>query len=144
MSAAPPMQVFYDGQCRFCARQMRRLLRLAPKGRIVAVDFQAPGALDSVRGLTHAMCMKEMWLVSPDGARYGGARAVVHAAGTRRILWAFLWLYYVPPLRQLADWTYGRIAARRYELAGRELESEGCDGGTCTLHVPPPDAGVDG
>ncbi len=120
---------------------MERLKRLAAVERIDVVDFQVSGALEPYPQLSWEMCMEQMWLLAPTGRLYGGAQAAVHAVGTRRMNWLLLWLYYVPGLRQLADWTYGRIAARRYAIAGSVIAEEGCEG-SCSLHFPDPSEGA--
>ncbi len=136
---APRLAVLYDGQCVFCTRQMDRLVRLGGPHRLEPLDFHAPGVLERFAPLTFDDCMKQMWVVHPDGRRWGGMEAAVRAFMTRPL---FGWIalgYYIPGIRQLLDAIYRRIAARRYEIAGRDIDSGGCDGGTCKLHFPPPD-----
>jgi predicted DCC family thiol-disulfide oxidoreductase YuxK len=128
--------VFYDGHCKFCDAASRRLLRLARRGAVERVDFQAPGALDAYPGLTHEACMRQMYLVTPDGRIYGGFEAAVRALATRPVLGLVAYLYYIPGLRQLLDLLYRLIAAHRYRLLGRAVAAGECEGGTCALHLP--------
>jgi predicted DCC family thiol-disulfide oxidoreductase YuxK len=130
--------VLYDGHCRFCKAQMRNLLRLARPGAIEPISFQEEGVLDRFQGITYEAAMEAMHLVAPDGRIFRGMEAAVRAVVTRPILGAFAWLYYIPGIRHAADAIYRYIAARRYEIAGRELAKEGCDGGTCAVHFGEP------
>lgn len=138
--AAPSRPVvLYDGHCRFCIAQMKNLLRFARRGALEPVSFQDEGVLQRFEGITYDACMEAMHLVLPDGRVFRGMEAAVRAVLTRPILGASAWLYYVPGVRQLLDALYRWIARRRYEIAGRELAREGCDGGTCAVHFAPRD-----
>jgi predicted DCC family thiol-disulfide oxidoreductase YuxK len=105
------------------------------------LDFQRPGALDRFPGLTHDDCMQAMQLVTPGGRVYHGAEAIARAFATRRVIGQVAYLYYVPGLRQLLNWLYGRVAANRYRIMGKALAHGECEGGTCALHLPPARAG---
>jgi predicted DCC family thiol-disulfide oxidoreductase YuxK len=128
--------VLYDGLCRFCTAQMRKLLWLARPGSVEAVSFQEPGALDRFPGLTHDICMQAMCLITPDGRIYRGCEAAVRAVATRPLLRPFAYVYYVPGVKQLCDWAYRVIAANRYRIMGKTVVEDGCAGGTCALHFP--------
>lgn len=120
--------VLYDGFCRFCSRESKRLARLT-RQRVEHLDFQEPGTLERFPGITYEDCMEEMILVTPDGRVFGGAEAIVRALGTRLLYRLLLLPYFVPGFRQLVDATYRMVSRIRYRLAGG-----GCDGGTCELH----------
>ncbi len=135
LATRPPSDravVLFDGDCRFCTQQTRKLVRWFPRA-VVARNFQEPGALDAFPGITHEACMKRMHLVTTKGAVYAGAEA-----GARIVILGLpvlglaFWLYYVPGVRQLAELLYGVIARYRYRIAGKTVR---CDpGGTCHLH----------
>jgi predicted DCC family thiol-disulfide oxidoreductase YuxK len=129
--------VLYDGLCRFCTAQSKHLIALARPGAVELVSFQDPGALDRFPGLTHALCMQAMILVTPEGRVVRGFEAAVRAVATRPILKYIAYLYYLPGLRQLCDLVYRMIAANRYRIMGKTVAEHGCEGGTCTLHFPP-------
>lgn len=135
--ATHPYIVLYDGHCRFCAGQMKNLLALARPGAVQALSFQDPGVLARFPGLTHDECMKAMQLVTPDGRVFTAFEAAVRAVATRPLLKPLAYLYYVPGIRQLCDFVYRQVAARRYRIMGKTIAAEGCDGGTCSLHVRP-------
>lgn len=126
--------VLFDGHCAFCRSQAKRLERWASNGTpIVTRDFQAPGALDDLPGLTLDDCMKAMRLVAPDGRIFAGAEAVARLLATRLIAAPFAYLYYVPGLRLLFEMLYAWVAKRRYALA-KARRTVTCDGTTCSIH----------
>jgi predicted DCC family thiol-disulfide oxidoreductase YuxK len=130
----PKYAVLYDGHCKFCTAQSKRLSALARPGSLEMLNFQEPGVLDRFPGLTHEACMQAMHLVTPTGRVYRGFEAAVQAVATRPVLGLLAYTYYLPGLRQLCDWFYDRLAASRYRLLGKTAD---CDNGTCSLHVRP-------
>jgi predicted DCC family thiol-disulfide oxidoreductase YuxK len=135
-STTPPGRyvVLYDGQCKLCDAGSQRLLRMARRGAIGRVDFQQPGALDPFPGLTHHACMKQMYLVAPDGQLYAGFEAAVQAVATRRGIGWIAYLYYIPGIRQLFDLLYRWIAAHRYRLFRKKVATGECDSAACAVH----------
>lgn len=113
---------------------MKNLLRLARPGSLEPLDFQTDGVLERFAGVTHEACMAAMMVIAPDGRRWVGAEAAVRALMTRWFLVPIVAMYYVPGIRQLLDWIYGRIAARRYEIAGKMVAEGGCDSSGCAVH----------
>ena len=86
------------------------------------------GVLAAGPGLPDERCEKAIQLVQADGQVFEGAEALVQALG-RRPLGRLLFVYYVPGLRQLADWLYGLVARYRFRIAGRA-----CPDGACAVH----------
>src|SRR5207244_1682801 len=99
------------------------------------VNFQEPNALARFPGLSHDACMTAMHLVTPDGRVYRGFEAAVRAVATRPVLGRVAYAYYLPGLRQLCDFAYRWVAARRYRIMGRAVAAGECPGGTCALHA---------
>jgi predicted DCC family thiol-disulfide oxidoreductase YuxK len=126
--------ILYDGSCRFCTAQSRNLAALARRGAVEAVNFQAAGLLERFPGISHEACMQAMHLVTPDGRIYKGFEAAVRAVATRPVLGWIAYAYYLPGLRQMIDWLYAFIAARRYRLFRRSRATSECESGTCKLH----------
>jgi predicted DCC family thiol-disulfide oxidoreductase YuxK len=108
---------------------------MARPGAVERVDFQQPGALDQFPGLTHDGCMKQMFLVAPDGRLYAGFEAAVQAVATRRVIGWIAYAYYLPGIRQLCDLLYRFIAARRYRLFGKKMAAGECETGACSIHI---------
>jgi predicted DCC family thiol-disulfide oxidoreductase YuxK len=123
--------VLYDGQCRFCTAQAKRLVRIVGKSRVEPVSFQDEGVLARFPGVPHEACMQRMHIVRPDGRVFAGAESVARAMTLVPIVGWMAFLYYVPGIRQLAELAYRYVAKNRYRLFGR---TEACDGGTCHLH----------
>lgn len=130
--------VLFDGHCKFCTAAAQKLARLARRGTLDLVSFQEPGALDPFPGLTHDACMRQMFLVTPQGRVYGGFEAAVQALATRPVLGWLARAYYLPGVRQLCDLVYRIIAANRYRILGKAVAAGECEGGTCALHFGPP------
>jgi predicted DCC family thiol-disulfide oxidoreductase YuxK len=130
VTEARPAVVLYDGACRFCVASSARLLRWAKPGALVREDFRAPGVLDRFPGVTAKACERAMQLVLPDGRVFAGAEAIARALVTRPVLGLPARLYFVPGLRQLADFLYRFVARNRFRIAGRATT---CEGGACRL-----------
>lgn len=133
-SAPAKYLVLYDGHCRFCEAQSRKLAGWMRPGSVERVDFQRPGELDRFPGLTWDACMEKMHLVTPMGQVFVGAEAICRALATIPILGQLAWLYYLPGVRRIFDRVYAMIAARRYRLMGRAMAAGSCEGGTCAVH----------
>jgi predicted DCC family thiol-disulfide oxidoreductase YuxK len=126
--------VLFDGNCRFCTAQARRLTRRFPK-TLVAENFQDAAVLGryEARGVTYERCMKEMQLVAPGGRVYGGAEAVARILiRAVPVLGLGAFFYYVPGVRQITNALYRMVAKYRYRIAAKK---EPCKDGTCSLHV---------
>ena len=122
----------YDGHCRFCTQQAKRLRRIVGPNKLETRSFQEPGALEAFPGVSFDACMKRMHVVTPEGRVYAGMESVARLVATVPILGLFAYLYYVPGIRQLSELLYRLIARYRYRLAGKTA----CDpGGTCHLHT---------
>jgi predicted DCC family thiol-disulfide oxidoreductase YuxK len=122
--------VFYDGTCKFCIGQASRLKRLT-RGRVAFQSAYSEGVRDRFPMLPPFNAdgkMGEMKFVGADGTVTGGAAAVTHAlvagGGPLGLVARIYWLW---PVRPLADRAYRFIAARRYGRQGR------CEDGSCEL-----------
>ncbi len=128
--------LLFDGECRFCRAQSDRLLRWAGH-KLTSRPLQTAGLLTEL-GIPVAEAMASMQLVTAHGTRHEGLDAVVVALRHRPVLGMLLRLYYLPGLRQLLDLGYRLVARYRYALWGRAVAHGECDGGTCHLHLRPP------
>jgi len=127
--------LLYDGLCRFCEAGATRLVSLAKRDAIAKVNFQEPGVLGQFPGISHEMCKKQMYLISPTGNVIGGFEAAVQAIATRPLIRWIAYVYYVPGLRWLLDALYAFIARNRYRIMGK-MNPHDCAGGACALHFP--------
>lgn len=121
--------VLYDGQCRFCTRQIAHLRRMDGRGRLRFLSLHDPSVAVWYPDLSMDQMMEEMWIVTRQGDRFGGADAIRYLTGRLPILWPlFPWMH-LPGMMPVWRWMYRQVAKRRYRIAGRN-----CDDGTCSLH----------
>lgn len=120
--------VIWDGECNFCRSQVERLHRL-DSGRLTYLSLHDSRVAGLCPDLTQEQLMQQMWVVTSDHRKYGGADAAKYLSGQLPKLW-WLWpLLHLPLTMPLWRWIYSKIAARRYRIAGRN-----CDSGTCKIH----------
>jgi len=126
----------YDGHCRFCVAQARRLERWAG-GRVRIESFRDPGVLAKYPALAEERCEEALQLVLPDGRVASGAEAVSRTLRLSPLLAPAGWLYEIPPLRRALDAGYALVARNRFRLQG-----EVCEDAECRLHPHAPAAGA--
>jgi predicted DCC family thiol-disulfide oxidoreductase YuxK len=119
------VEVFYDGECPLCLREVRMLERLdRGRGRIVFTDIAAPDFSAAAHGRTQAELMAEIHGRLPDGTWLIGVEVF-------RRLYAAVGLRAAVQLTRLpgVDWTLGKayelFARNRLRLTGR------CVDGVC-------------
>ncbi|MGC4087991.1 MAG: DUF393 domain-containing protein [Polyangiaceae bacterium] len=120
------VEVFYDGACPLCRREIAWLRRLDRAGRIRFTDISTPGFDPSVVGLDQAQLMAKIHARLPDGTLLTGVevfRQLYAAVGFRRLVQ----LSRAPGVTQLLDFAYERFAQNRLKLTGR------CDDAACAL-----------
>lgn len=122
--------VLFDGQCNFCRSQINVLKRLDGKHRIEFVSLHDPLVQERYSDLTYEQLMDQMWLVTPQGKKLGGADAVRYLTLLLPILWPVAPLMHIPGSMPIWRFLYRQVAKRRYKLAGRSCD----EGGTCSLH----------
>ncbi len=122
--------VIYDGHCKFCSAQVRRLARWDHRGHLAFLSFHEEQFANRYPDLSHDDLMREMHVVDQAGNVYRGA--VAFRWLTRRLprLWLIAPLLHVPLSLPIWQWLYRQIAKRRYRL-GR---TDSCDNGTCRIH----------
>jgi predicted DCC family thiol-disulfide oxidoreductase YuxK len=130
LATTPPGHdvILYDGHCRLCRGAARQLAQLLGEKGTELRSFREEGVLAAFPGISLERCEQAIQLVQGDGRVFEGAEALVRALG-RRPLGRLLFVYYVPGLRQVADWLYGLVARYRFRIAGRT-----CTDGSCTVH----------
>jgi len=124
------VEVFYDGACPLCMREIRMLRRRDHRARIRFTDIAADGFDASAIGLTWEALMDRIHGRLPDGAIIEGVevfRRLYAAVGFR----ALVTLSRAPVVSQLLDLAYRLFAKNRLRLTGR------CAGGACELHQRP-------
>lgn len=122
--------VIYDGHCRFCTKQVRRLAFFDRAGRLAFLSLHDPRVAERYPDLTYDQLMEELYLVRPNGVRYAGAAAFRYLSRQLPLLWPLVPFLHIPYSLPVWNWCYQQVAQRRY-LFGRIEE---CEGGTCSLH----------
>jgi predicted DCC family thiol-disulfide oxidoreductase YuxK len=118
LPAGKSVEVFYDGACPLCMREIRMLMRKDRDGRIQFTDIAAPG-FDAARyGTTQPALMARIRGRLADGTWIDGVevfRRLYAAVG-------FRWLVAVtrlPVIAQLLGLAYLAFARNRLRLTGR-------------------------
>lgn len=123
--------VIWDGRCNFCRGQVERLRKFDTPSRLAYISLHDPRVAERYPDLTHQQLMDQMWVVTHDGRRFGGADAGRYLSRKLPRLWWLAPLLHIPCSMPLWRWLYRQVAERRYRISGRDCE----EGGTCDLHV---------
>lgn len=123
--------VIYDGHCRICTGQIRRLARWDWGGRLYYLSLHDLRAAERYPDLSHEALMKELYVVDRSGRRHAGASAIRYLSRRLPALWWLAPILHLPGTLPLWSWLYRQIANRRYRF-GKVAD---CDGGTCHLHA---------
>jgi predicted DCC family thiol-disulfide oxidoreductase YuxK len=67
MRSATPLQIFYDGSCRVCSREMEHYRRRCPPGSLAFIDVSASEFDPSLYGKTQADFMGRLHVRTPEG-----------------------------------------------------------------------------
>jgi len=134
---APALEVFFDGACPFCAREVRFLRRLDRRRQVLFTDISEPGFSPDRAGVPWDALMARIHARPADGTLVQGVEVF------RRIyaLLGFGPLVAVtrlPGLSHLLDAAYAWFARNRMRLAGR------CEDGSCGRTGHGADAGRQG
>lgn len=123
--------IIFDGRCRLCQAQVRRLARWDLFKRLAFLSLHDAEVACRWPDLSHDELMQNMYLIDVRGRRYKGAAAL--RVLTRRLLplWPLAPLLHLPGTLRLWQWLYQQVAGRRYRFAG-SLE---CDQDACRLHT---------
>ncbi len=126
------VEVFYDGECPLCMREIRMLQRKDRKAQIEFTDIAAPGFSAVALGTTQAALMARIHGRLPDGTWIEGVEVF------RRLYTAigFGWLVgptRLPGISHLLRLAYRVFAANRLRLTGRCAPD-----GSCELPAPTP------
>jgi predicted DCC family thiol-disulfide oxidoreductase YuxK len=125
------IEVFYDGACPLCMREIRMLRRRDRRGRIRFTDIAADGFDAATVGVSWEALMERIHGRLPDGTLVEGVevfRRLYAATGFGPLVA----LSRLPGIAQGLDLAYHAFAKRRLRLTGR------CRDAACDL--PPPRA----
>jgi predicted DCC family thiol-disulfide oxidoreductase YuxK len=111
-------EVFFDGDCPLCMREIALLRRLDRRGRLRFTDIAAPGFDPASTGKTYAQLMDVIYGRMPDGRLVEGVevfRQLYAAVG----LGPLVSLTRLPGVSHLLDVAYRLFAKNRLRLTGR-------------------------
>jgi len=123
--------VIYDGHCRMCTGQVRKLAWWDCQEKLSYLSLHDPEASRRYPDLTHDMLMEQMYVVDGQGNRYGGAAAFRYLSGRLRRLWWLAPLLYIPGSLPLWQWIYRHVAKQRYRFG----KIDQCDDEACHIHA---------
>lgn len=124
------VEMFHDGECPLCRREVSLLRRLDRRGRIKFTDIAAPDFDPGPLGIDRQTLNREIHARLPDGTWITGVevfRRVYAAVGFR----CLVTLSRLPVLSQALDLGYRVFARNRLRLTGR-CSSAGA-AGTCDV-----------
>jgi predicted DCC family thiol-disulfide oxidoreductase YuxK len=123
LPAGKQVQVFFDGDCPLCTKEINMLRKLDRNDKIVFTDIAAEDFDTSQYDKSWRELMERIHGREADGTWIEGVevfRQLYSAVG-------FGWLMAitrVPGIKQLLDWMYVKFAKNRLSLTGRKLGSE--------------------
>lgn len=127
------LTLYFDKACPFCRREMARLGRWDPGGRLAFVDITAEGFDPRPLGVTLAALNTEMHGLRADGVMLVGTDAILEAYTLVGRSW-LVWPLRVRLLRPTLASAYRSFARNRYRIS-RWLGIGGargaCDGDAC-------------
>jgi predicted DCC family thiol-disulfide oxidoreductase YuxK len=129
-SSGSEIEVFYDGGCPVCLREVRVLRRLDRRGRIHFTDIDAPGVQASEGSPGFDDLMARIHARASDGTWVQGVevfRRLYTAVGFGPLVA----LTRMPGIAQLLDLGYRWFAKNRLRLTGR------CADGACEIPAGP-------
>lgn len=125
------MDVYFDGDCPLCVREIAWLRRLDRHARLHLIDIASPD-FEAPEGKTHETLMAEMHVRTADGKWRKGVDAF--AAMYRAVgIIPIAMLLESKLLKPIAERAYAIFARNRLRWTGRDV----CTNGTCAHKVPP-------
>jgi predicted DCC family thiol-disulfide oxidoreductase YuxK len=122
--------VIYDGQCKICTAQVRKLPWWDCQQKLSYLSLHDPEVTRRWPDLSQDRMMQEMVIVDRAGNRYWGPAAIRYLTRRLRRLWWAAPLLYFPGSMFFWRPLYRWIAKNRYRVSGTQCD----EGGTCALH----------
>jgi predicted DCC family thiol-disulfide oxidoreductase YuxK len=122
--------VIYDGDCRICTAQIRKLTWWDCQSKLAYLSLHNPEVHERYPDLTHDMLMAQMYVVDRQGKRHGGAAAIRYLSRRLRRLWWLAPVLHIPGSLPLWQWLYRQIAQSRYKFG----KVEDCGSDACSIH----------
>ena len=120
--------ILFDGECRFCQRQIAILRRLDVRRRFIYKSLHEPSEAADFPEISKEHLQEQMFVIYSQGNARGGATAVRYLSRKLPLLWPLAFLLHIPGSLPLWNWLYAYVAKRRLWIAGR------CDSTSCQIH----------
>ena len=120
------VEVFFDGDCPLCLKEIQLLRKLDRKGRIAFTDIAADNFDPSDIGISYETLMEEIHARLADGQWITGVevfRRLYGAVG----FGAVMQLTRLPGVSHTLDFAYEKFAKNRLKLTGRCDDSGVCE-----------------
>ncbi len=134
MATAFPVQVFYDGSCLVCSREMESYRKNNPENRLQFIDISAADFNPKLFGKTLAEFMEQLHVRDAEGNFTTGVDAfmTIWQAYPSGSFWRlFSALIDLPGINCLSRFGYRVFARYRHLLPKRKQD---CASGTCNLN----------
>lgn len=118
MDAGFDIEVFFDGECPLCRREIALLRRWDRRGRIRFTDIAAEGFSETEAGVGLERLMAEIHARLPDGSWIRGIEALRRVYTAVGLRW-FVALSRWPGISRLLDSGYKVFARNRLRWTGR-------------------------
>ena len=127
------MVVIFDGNCRFCQLQVKRLKSFDRSNSLSFVSLHDPFVKANYSDLSHDQLMDQMYVVTPDGMKFGGAEAIKFLSRKIYTLWPIMPFLHIPFTLWFWQAGYNAIAKRRYKISQKLAGNDEC-AGACEIH----------
>lgn len=125
----PRYTIFYDANCRLCARSRRTLERLRPRAELVFVNVQDDRSMGAYPMVDRRASLGQMYVLEPAGRLAGGYDAFLSLVPSIPLLRPLRRVLAWRPVRAIGWSAYRWVARHRYRLGGRAA----CEGGACRV-----------
>ena len=112
------IEVFYDGDCPLCEREIRMLRWMDRRKRIRFTDIAAAEFSPADYGRTFGQFMAEIQGRLPDGSWLMGVEVFRHLYSAVGFGW-MIWATRLPGISHTLDWGYRKFAKNRLKWTGR-------------------------
>lgn len=129
------IEIFYDGDCPLCRREIDMLRRWDRRDKLRMTDISAPDFQAAEVGKTQDALMAQIHGRLPDGTWLTGVevfRRMYTAVGWGRLVSVSR----LPLVSHMLDWSYLIFARHRLRWTGR-CSSEGCSNSECSTQSAP-------
>lgn len=128
-----PLQIFYDGSCSVCSREVEQYGRRDRHGLLILIDISDPAFDPAPFNISREQFMYELHVIDRNGAIYRGIdafRAIWLAFPSSKLLRLCVTLITLPLINPLARLCYRAFARIRRYLPKRY---DSCKSGSCRI-----------